>query len=87
MSPGVEPGLFSRASNSLTTAPQCHSFFGDFIFVILKPFFPAVDAVRSWGSCIYLEFKDTLRKISLSAYFEAFSHYFGFRGPIDVDNR
>ena len=26
------------------------------------------------------------RKISLSAYFKAISHYFRFNGPLDVDN-
>ena len=28
-------------------------------FIILKPFFSAVNAVWSWWSCIYHEFKDT----------------------------
>ena len=54
-------------------------------FVISKPFFSSVDAVWSWWSCIYHEFKYTFEEIGLSAFFKAISHYFGFNWPIDVD--
>ena len=79
-SPGVEPGLSARSSNSLTTAPQWHTIW-KINFVMSKQFFSAIDAVWSCWSCIYHEFKYTLRKISLSAYFKAISHYFGFNWP------
>ena len=38
-------------------------------------------------SSIYHDFNIYLRKISLSAYIKDISHYFGFNGPIDVDNQ
>ena len=57
-------------------------------FVISKPFFSAIDAVWSWWSCLYHEFKYTFEQlINLSAYFKAISHFFGLNGPVDVDNR
>ena len=43
---------------------------------ILKAFFSAIHAVWSLWSCIYHEFKEILRKISLSEYFKAISLYF-----------
>ena len=64
--------------------PLHHS---DTHFVISKQFFSALDAVWSWWSCIYNKFKTHLRKISLSAYFKAISHYFGFNGPTWVANQ
>ena len=66
--PGVEPGLSARSSNSLTTAPEWHTWFEKFILLYQNNFFSAIDAVWSWWSCIYREFK-------------AISHYFGFNGP------
>ena len=32
-SPGAEPGSSARASNSLTTAPQCHTSFDELILL------------------------------------------------------
>ena len=43
---------------------------------ILTAFFSAIHAIWSLSSCIYHEFKEILRKISLSEYFKAISLYF-----------
>ena len=43
---------------------------------ILTAFFSAIHAIWSLSSCIYHEFKEILRKISLSKYFKAISLYF-----------
>ena len=43
---------------------------------ILTAFFSAIHAVWSLSSCIYHEFKEILRKISLSEYFKAILLYF-----------
>ena len=60
-SPGVETGLSARASNSLTTALQRHTWFEKVNFVKWKQFFSAIDNVWSWWwSYIYHEFKHTL---------------------------
>ena len=51
---------------------------------ILTAFFSAIHAIWSLSSCIYHEFKEILRKISLSEYFKAISLYFW---PIDIRAR
>ena len=43
---------------------------------ILTVFFSAIHAIWSFSSCIYHEFEEILRKISLSEYFKAISLYF-----------
>ena len=43
---------------------------------VLKAFFSATHAVWSSWCCIYHEFKELLRKISLNECFQAISHYF-----------
>ena len=50
VSPGVEPALSAGASNSLTTAPQLHTWFER----IKKQFFSVIDAVWSCMVKLYL---------------------------------
>ena len=57
---GVEPRLSARASNSLTTAPQWHIWFEKLLLLYQNHFLVCQrlkDAVWSWRSCIYHEFK------------------------------
>ena len=49
-------------------------------FSLPQTLFEAGGAIFIMNSNIHL------RKISLSAYFKAISHYFRINGPIDVDN-
>ena len=85
-SPRVEPRSSADASNSLTTAPHCHThMFGKINLVISKPFFSAMTLFEAGGVVFIINSNIHLRKISLSAYVKAISHYFRFKGPIDVD--
>ena len=62
-----------REFRSLTTSARGHWF----SCIILNSIFPAVNAVWSWWSCVYHEFKDTFEENWLKSVFQ--SHFALFR--------
>ena len=55
--------------------------------IIIKLFFYAIALFKAGGAVFIINSNIHLRKINLSVCFKAISHYFWFKGPIDVDNR